>query len=232
MQWTISQIDQQFRDGKLTPTTAHWQCTHTDGDFTGSVYSTASVDGLKGVTTKDVLDHIWANGVNKDATEKACIDQAASQRIAAGAIRLNDAVSAPVPTVPLDQAKAAALVQVDEHHATVVTKLVGNPTQAEKDTWTMKLDTATAVSAGTTPSVAGQTFLSAAGISKADDQKAWAKAVLGKAAAYAGVVGVGEKLRGHARQTIKAATTTDEINAALEASIQQTEAAVKAFMQA
>jgi hypothetical protein len=232
MQWTISQIDQQFRDGKLVPATAHWQCTHTDGDFTGSVYSTASVDGLKGVTTKDVLDHIWANGVNKDATEKACIDQAASQRIAAGAIRLNDAVSAPVPTLPLDQAKAAALAQVDDHHATVVTQLVGNPTQAEKDTWTMKLNTATAILDGAAAGVAGQTFLAAAGITTAKDQKAWAQTVQAKAAGYAGVIGVGEKLRGAARQAIKAATSTEQINAALEASIQQTEAAVKAFLQA
>jgi hypothetical protein len=232
MQWTISQIDQQFRDGKLTPTTAHWQCTHTDGDFTGSVYGTASVDGIKDVTTQGVLDHIWANGVSKDATEKACIDQAANQRIAAGAIRLNEAVSAPVPTEPLDQAKAAALAQVDDHHATVVNKLVGNPTQAEKDTWAMKLDTAMAISSASTPGVAGQTFLAAAGITTAEDQKAWAQVVLAKAAGYAGIVGVGEKLRATARQAIKAATTTAEINAALEASVEQTEAAVKAFLKA
>lgn len=230
MQWTISQIDQSFKDGKPTPTTAHWQCTHTDGDFTGSVYSTASVAGITEITTQGVLDHIWANGVNKEDTEKACIDQATNQRIAAGAIRLNEAVTAPVSSLPLDQAKASALAQVDNHHSTVVTKLVGNPTQAEKDTWTMKLDTATAVIAGTAPSVAGQAFLSAAGITTVEDQKAWAQSVQVKAAGYAGIVGVGEKLRADARQTIKAAMTTDEVNAALEASIQKTEAAVKACL--
>jgi hypothetical protein len=232
MQWTISQIDQQFRDDKPTPTTAHWQCTQTDGGFTGSVYSTASVDGLETTTTQAALEYIWANGVDKEGVEKACIDQIASQKNSASAVRLNEAVSTPAPTTPLDQAKASALAQVDDHHSTVVTKLVGNPTQAEKDTWSMKLDTATAVSSGNTPSVAGQTFLSAAGISNADEQQAWAQVVLAKAAGYAGIVGVGEKLRGAARQAIKAANTTDEINAALEASIQQTEAAVKAFLQA
>jgi hypothetical protein len=230
MNWTISQIDQAFRDGKLVPATAHWQCTHTDGDFTGHVYSTASVDGLTTMTTQAALAHIWSNGVSKEATEKACLAQAANQRIAAGAIRLNDAVSAPVPATPLDQAKASALAQVDDHHATVVNKLVGNPTQAEKDTWSMKLDTATAITANAAPGVAGQTFLASAGI-KPEDQQAWAQMVLAKSAAYASIVGVGEKLRSGARVAIKAAATNDEVNAALEVSIQQTEAAVNAFLQ-
>lgn len=228
--WTISQIDHSFKDGKPTPTTAHWQCTHTDGVFTGSVYSTASVAGITEITTQGVLNQVWSNGVNKEATEKACIDQATNQRIAAGAIRLNEAVTSPVSSLPLDQAKESALAQVDSHHSTVITKLVGNPTQAEKDTWTIKLDTATAVLAGTAPSVAGQAFLSAAGITTVEDQKAWAQAVQVKAAGYAGIVGVGEKLRADARQNIKASTTTDEVNAALEASIQKTEAAVQACL--
>ena len=232
MNWTISQIDQAFQNDKLVPVTAHWQCTHTDGEFTASVYGTASVAGLESTTTKDALAHIWACGVPKTATEENCINQIAAQRIAAGALRLEGAVSAPAPAAPLDQAKASALAQVDDHHATVVTRLVGNPTQAEKDTWTMKLDTATAISAGTEPGVAGKTFLSSASISTPEAQKAWAQAVIAKSAAYAGIVGVGEKLRSGARQAIKSATTTDEINAALEASIQQTEAAVKAFLQA
>jgi len=232
MQWIISQIDQQFRDGKLTPATAHWQCTHTDGDFTASVYGTASVDGLTTMTTQAALAHIWACGVPKTATEKNCINQIAAQRIAADALRLEGAVSAPVPTTPLDQVKAAALAQVDDHHATVLNKLVGNPTQAEKDTWAMKLDTVMAISAGTEPGFAGKTFLSSAGISTPEAQKAWAQAVIAKSAAYAGIVGVGEKLRSGARQAIKAAATTEEVNAAMEASIQQTEAAVKAFLKA
>jgi hypothetical protein len=231
MQWTISQIDQQFRDDKLTPTTAHWQCTQTDGGFTGSVYSTASVDGLETTTTQAALEYIWANGVDKEGVEKACIDQIASQKNSASAVRLNEAVSTPAPTTPLDQAKASALAQVDDHHSTVVTKLVGSPTQAEKDTWAMKLDTATTVLAGTPVGAAGQAFFAAAGI-KLEDQKTWAQAVMGKAAGYASIVGVGEKLRSQARQAINAASTADEISTALGSSIQQTEAAVKAFLRA
>jgi hypothetical protein len=234
MQWTISQIDQQFSNGKLVPAIAHWQCAHTDGDGYAQVYGTARVDKLTAqiTSTQSVLEHIWANGLDKAATEKACLDQIARQRIAAGALRLSGAVSAPAPTTPLDKAKAAAWAQVDDYHTTVVTSLVGNPTQTEKDTWTVKLETAAALSAGDPPGIAGRAFLHAAGISKPDDQQAWAKLVLGKAAAYAGVIGVGEKLRGQARQAIQAAKSADEINAILEASIQQTEATVKAFLKA
>jgi hypothetical protein len=231
MKWTISQIDQAFQDDKLVPVTAHWQCTHTDGELSASVYSTASVSGLETTTTQDALDFIWANGVNKKATEQACVNQIASQRIVAGALRLEGAVSAPVPTTPLDQAKASAQTQIDDHHATVITKLVGSPTQTEKDTWAMKLETASSIAAGSEPTIAGKTFLSSAGITTKEEQQAWAKSVIGKSAAYASIVGVGEKLRNHARATIKAATTPEEVNAALEESIQQTEAAVKAFLQ-
>jgi len=226
MQWTISQIDQSFKDGKLTPTTAHWQCTHTDGDFTGSVYSTASVAGITEITTQGVLNHIWANGVNKEATEKACIDQAANQRVAAGALRLQGAVSAPTPTAPLDQAKAAALDQVDQHHATVVNELVGKPSQTEKDTWNMKLATAVAVKNGVPPDPAGRTFLETAQIT---DAKIWADVVLRKATAFACVVGVGEALRSAARQAINSAQTTEAVTAALEQAIEQTQQTVQAF---
>ena len=231
MKWTISQIDQAFQDDKLVPVTAHWQCTHTDGELSASVYSTASVSGLETTTTQDALDFIWANGVDKEATEQACINQITAQRIAAGALRLEGAVSAPVPTTPLDQAKASAQTQIDDHHATVITKLVGSPTQTEKDTWAMKLETASSIAAGSEPTIAGKTFLSSAGITTKEDEQVWAKSVIGKSAAYASIVGVGEKLRNHARATIKAATTPEEVNAALEDSIQQTEAAVKAFLQ-
>jgi hypothetical protein len=227
MQWTISQIDQQFRDGKLVPANAHWQCTHIDGDYTASVYSTASVDGLTAMTVQAAFEHIWANGVDKATTEKACIDQAANQRVAAGALRLQGAVSAPTPTAPLDQAKSAALAQVDQHHETVVNELVGKPTQTEKDTWALKLATAAAVKNGVTPDPAGRTFLETAQIT---DAKSWADVVLRKATAFACVVGVGEALRSAARQAINTAQTSEEVTAALEQAIEQTQQTVLEFL--
>jgi hypothetical protein len=226
MNWTISQIDQQFRDGKLSPANAHWQCAHADGDFTGQVYGSASVNGLTTMTVQAALEHIWANGVDKAATEQACIDQAANQRIAAGALRLQGAVSAPTPTTPLDQAKAAALSQVDQHHETVVNELVGKPTETEKHTWAMKLATAAAVKNGVPPDPAGRTFLENAQIT---DHKIWADVVLRKATAFACVVGVGEALRSAARQAINTAQTSEEVTAALEQAIEQTQQTVLEF---
>jgi hypothetical protein len=131
----------------------------------------------------------------------------------------------------LDQTKASAQAQIDDRHATVITKLVGSPTQTEKDTWTMKLETASSIEAGSEPTVAGKTFLSSAGITTKEEQQDWAKSVIGKSTAYASIVGVGEKLRSTARQAIKQATTIDEVIAALQASIEQTEAAVNTFLK-
>ncbi len=38
--WTISQLDRKTADGFVT--TAHWQATAVDGDYTASIYSTSS----------------------------------------------------------------------------------------------------------------------------------------------------------------------------------------------
>ena len=71
--WTISQLDRQTSDGFVT--TAHWQATAVDGEHSASVYSTCSwSDGTPTVPYADlteatVLGWIWANGVDKDATE-------------------------------------------------------------------------------------------------------------------------------------------------------------------
>ena len=73
--WNISQTNYETSNGFII--TAHWQCTAMDGDYTASVYSTCSwSDGTptvpySDVTMSEVLDWVWASGVNKDATEAA-----------------------------------------------------------------------------------------------------------------------------------------------------------------
>ena len=73
--WNISQLDRQTSDGFVT--TAHWQANATDGDYSASAYSTCSwSDGTATIpyadlTKETVLGWIWANGVDKDATEAA-----------------------------------------------------------------------------------------------------------------------------------------------------------------
>jgi hypothetical protein len=71
--WNISQLDRQTSDGFVT--TAHWQANATDGDYSASVYSTCSwSEGTATIpyadlTKETVLGWIWANGVDKAATE-------------------------------------------------------------------------------------------------------------------------------------------------------------------
>ena len=77
--WTISQLDRQTSDGFVT--TAHWQATAVDGEHSASIYNTCSwSDGTPTVdyadlTQEQVLSWIWANGVDKDATEAALAAQ-------------------------------------------------------------------------------------------------------------------------------------------------------------
>ena len=82
--WNISQLDRQTSDGFVT--TARWQANATDGDYSASVYSTCSwSDGTATIpyadlTQETVLGWIWANGVDKDATEASLLTQIELQK--------------------------------------------------------------------------------------------------------------------------------------------------------
>jgi len=82
--WNISNLDRNTADGLVT--TAHWQCTATDGEHTASIYSTCSwADGTVNtpydqLTQETVLGWVWANGVDKTATEAALAAQIEAQK--------------------------------------------------------------------------------------------------------------------------------------------------------
>lgn len=82
--WSIENLDRRTSDGFVT--TAHWQCTGVDGDFTGSVYATSSwSEGQPTIpyvslTQDEVLGWVWASGVDKDATEAAVTAQIEAQK--------------------------------------------------------------------------------------------------------------------------------------------------------
>jgi hypothetical protein len=82
--WTISQLDRKTADGFVT--TAHWQATAVDGEHTASIYSTCSwEDGTPTIpyanlTQETVLGWVWANGVDKTATEAALAAQIEAQK--------------------------------------------------------------------------------------------------------------------------------------------------------
>lgn len=83
IQWKISQLDRRTSDGFVT--TAHWQCTGVDGDFSGSVYATCSwPEGTPEVpydslTEATVLSWVWES-VDKEATEAAVAAQIEAQK--------------------------------------------------------------------------------------------------------------------------------------------------------
>jgi len=88
-QWTISVLNciPQTPEGADYVVTAHWQCTGTDGTYTGQVYSTCSFPvesktdftPYPDLTLNQVLGWIWANGVDKDGTEAAVAQQIQNQ---------------------------------------------------------------------------------------------------------------------------------------------------------
>jgi hypothetical protein len=87
--WNISRLDcYPEKDGDTDVVfTVHWQCNGADGDYAASVYSTCSLPApsspftpYAGLTLDQVLGWVWANGVDKDATEAAVEQQIANQK--------------------------------------------------------------------------------------------------------------------------------------------------------
>ena len=82
--WTISTMEREVSNGFVT--VAHWQATAVDGDYTAQIYSTSSwASGTPtipyaSVTMAEVLDWVWANGVDKQATEDALSANIALQK--------------------------------------------------------------------------------------------------------------------------------------------------------
>ena len=82
--WTISTMEREVSNGFVI--TAHWQATATDGDYTASTYSTCSwAEGTPTIpyadlTQETVLGWVWANGVDKQATEDALAANIALQK--------------------------------------------------------------------------------------------------------------------------------------------------------
>jgi hypothetical protein len=85
MEWTVSAMDCKVSEDNLSDVVycVHWRVSKTevDGDktYSASVYSTCSVPGpnpasftpYDQLTQTEVLNWIWANGVDRAATEAA-----------------------------------------------------------------------------------------------------------------------------------------------------------------
>lgn len=80
--WKINQLEHNTANDFVT--TAHWTCSGTDGDFSGSVYASCSFDGEPSVpyeqlTEATVLGWVWQS-VDKEATETAVAAKIAEQK--------------------------------------------------------------------------------------------------------------------------------------------------------
>jgi hypothetical protein len=95
--WTITAMNcSTTEQNPDTVIVCHWTCSGTDGTYNASVYSTCSVPTPEGsftpydqLTQEQVLGWVWANGVDKDATEAAVAAQLQAQ------------INPPVVTLPL-----------------------------------------------------------------------------------------------------------------------------------
>ena len=82
--WGITNLDRNTADGFVT--CAHYNATAVDGEHTASIYSTCSwADGTVNtpydqLTQETVLAWVWANGVDKQATEDALAANIALQK--------------------------------------------------------------------------------------------------------------------------------------------------------
>jgi len=100
--WTVTAMDcSTTEQNPDTVIVCHWTCAGTDGTYNASVYSTCTVPGpgnpftpYSDLTQDQVLGWIWANGVDKAATEAAVQQQ------------LNNQINPPVVTRPLPWSQA------------------------------------------------------------------------------------------------------------------------------
>lgn len=100
--WAVTAMNCYPQEGGNTDVvfTVHWTCSGVQDTYSAYVYSTASVPAPEGsftpyadLTQEQVLGWVWANGVDKDATEAAVQQQIQNQ------------INPPVVTPPLPWAQ-------------------------------------------------------------------------------------------------------------------------------
>jgi hypothetical protein len=82
MNWNIVQLDRKTADNYVT--TAHWNCTATDGDFSASAYGTVGFSGdlvtpYENLTQEQVLGWVWEQ-IDKAEIEASVAAQIEAQK--------------------------------------------------------------------------------------------------------------------------------------------------------
>lgn len=133
----------------------------------------------------------------------------------------------------LAAARATGLARIAEYSKSKRAQIAGTTDNGEIAGWTYKLQIAQAIGAGTATVgeiAAFQAEINARAISGETLAKFCAK-VLGNAAFYAQAVGLIDGVKRRAQDAVHAATTPDQVDAALTAAKLQAEAAFAALMQ-
>lgn len=105
--WTVTAMDCYPQEAGQTDVvfTVHWTCAGVQDTYNASVYSTTSVPApaegapftpYDQLTQEQVLGWVWANGVDKFATESAVVQQ------------IDNQINPPVVTPPLPWAAPSA----------------------------------------------------------------------------------------------------------------------------
>ena len=119
------------------------------------------------------------------------------------------------PAVPFEEAKANALAEVDATHASYLRVLLENASQEERDTWPVKSAAATAYLANT--ATAAQTaFIEAKAARGGVTPDTMAEKIISKADAHLGHIIQAEDFLASGRAAVEAASTHDELQAALD----------------
>ncbi len=119
-----------------------------------------------------------------------------------------------VQIIPLDQSQANALKQIEQDYATALLASVGNPTEAERDTWPIKRECALAYQAGVT-SEAQQTSLERYAAARGETVENYVAIVLTATDYYEQVAAYFEGIKTKAKKDITAATTTEQVETIL-----------------
>ena len=90
MDWSIGALDCKVSEDNLSDVVylVHWRCSATEDGYSASVYSTCSLPApdpanfiaYADLTKEEVLNWIWANGVDKAGTEAAVQQQIELQK--------------------------------------------------------------------------------------------------------------------------------------------------------
>ncbi|ADJ61726.1 hypothetical protein G5B88_01000 [Herbaspirillum seropedicae] len=127
------------------------------------------------------------------------------------------------------RALAAALEAVERMYEEHMARLLGWPTQAEKDSWALKLGIAHRIDAGQEPGITNEAFLEGAGLSTREARSEWAEKVLAKSSRHARAAGIAERLRKQSRTALQTAPSGTSLAAILQTHRTLAEQALTAF---